>query len=99
MLVTGLIAATASARVTPAAGFTPPDDTQAIRLGTTVFADYTFQTDPQGTNVDGSQFHFNAFDLKRAYINVTGNISHIVAFRVTPDIFRETACPSATCSS
>src|SRR5262249_47066214 len=29
------------------------------------------------------------FNVTRAYINVTGNLSHIVAFRVTPDIVRQ----------
>ena len=29
---------------------------------------------------------FSAFQLQRTYINVTGNISHIVCFRITPDI-------------
>jgi len=94
-----LSAATASAQVTPAAGSTPPDDTQVIRLGLTVFGNYMYQTDPKGTNADGTEFHYNAFDLARSYINVTGNISHIVAYRVTPDIFREVACPAATCTS
>ena len=38
---------------------------------------------------------FNSFNIARAYINVTGNISHIVAFRVTPDITRETGTGSS----
>ena len=42
-----LTAATSSAQVTPAAGFTPPDDTPAIRVGMTLFPTYTFQTDPK----------------------------------------------------
>ena len=39
--------------------------------------------------MDGNDVHANAFNIARAYVNVTGNISHIVAFRVTPDITRE----------
>ena len=31
--------------------------------------------------------------MARSYINVTGNISHIVAFRITPDITRENRRP------
>jgi hypothetical protein len=31
----------------------------------------------------------SAFDVGRAYINITGQLSHIVAFRLTPDITRE----------
>ena len=89
------LAASADAQVTPAAGYVPPDDTPAIRIGVTIFADYTYQTDPKGTDVDGNSFSPNSFDVKRAYINVTGNISHRIAFRVTPDIARETGTGSS----
>jgi len=27
-----------------------------------------------------------SFEVARAYINVTGNISHLIAFRITPDV-------------
>src|SRR5205823_692138 len=37
-----LDAAAASAQVTPAAGYTPPDDTPSIRVGATLFANYTY---------------------------------------------------------
>jgi hypothetical protein len=33
--------------------------------------------------------------VTRAYININGNLSHIVAFRITPDITRETNTASA----
>ena len=84
-----LTAATSSAQVTPAAGFTPPDDTPAIRVGMTLFPTYTFQTDPKITDADGKTVSKNSFDIARSYINITGDISHIVAFRITPDITRE----------
>src|SRR5262249_30240057 len=35
----------------------------------------------------------------RAYINVTGNISHQVSFRITPDITRETGSGSSLAGS
>jgi hypothetical protein len=79
----------ASAQVTPAAGFTPPDDTPAIRVGMTLFPAYAFQTDPDITDANGESVNRNAFDVLRAYINVTGQISHLVAFRITPDITRQ----------
>jgi hypothetical protein len=86
-----LFAASASAQVTPAAGYTPPDDTPSIKLGTTIFGNYTYQTDPKIVDTpDGNTVSKSSFDIARAYINVTGNISHIVAFRVTPDVSRET---------
>ena len=36
----------ASAQVTPAAGYTPPDDTPSIRVGVTLYADYTYTGQP-----------------------------------------------------
>jgi hypothetical protein len=95
----GLSVGTASAQVTPAAGYTPPDDTPVIRVGTTIFANYTYQTSPDGTDADGNTYSPNSFDVARAYINITGNVSHIVNFRVTPDVLRETACVAATCTT
>ncbi len=79
----------ASAQVTPAAGYTPPDDTPTIKVGATIFADYTYQTAPDATDADGNSVDPNQFNVARAYINVTGNISHLLAFRITPDVVRE----------
>src|SRR5262245_64210855 len=79
---------TASAQVTPAAGYTPPDDTPSIRVGVVIYPDYTYTIDPKSTDTDGNQVHFSAFNVSRAYINITGNISHLISFRVTPDITR-----------
>jgi len=86
-----LIAATLSAaatatvaQVTPAGGYTPPDDTPAFKVGSTIFADYT-----TGDRIN------DAFNVSRAYINVTGNLNHLIAFRVTPDITRESGTGSS----
>src|ERR1041384_1741553 len=79
----------ASGQVTPAAGYTPPDDTPSIRVGMTLYPTYTFQTDPKIVDAAGQTVSKNAFDVARSYINITGNISHIVAFRITPDITRQ----------
>ena len=79
----------ASAQITPAAGYVPPDDTPSIRVGVTIFPLYSYQTNPKITDADGNSVNKNNFDIGRAYINVTGQISHLVAFRVTPDIVRE----------
>ena len=88
-------AAPCAAQVTPAASSTPPDDTPSIRVGATIFADYTVQQQPKVTDVDGSTVTLSQFQVGRSYINVTGNISHIVSFRITPDVSRETnAMPS-----
>ena len=55
----------------------------------TLYPTYTFQTDPKITDAAGNAVSRNSFDVQRAYINITGNISHLVTFRITPDITRE----------
>jgi len=79
---------TARAQVTSAAGYTPPDDTPSIKIGAIIFADYTYQQQPTATDAAGNTINPSSFNVSRAYINVTGNISHLVAFRVTPDVTR-----------
>src|SRR5688572_16154310 len=78
MLVVLTLSAPAHAQVTPAAGYTPPDDTPSIKVGATIFADYTYQAAPDVTDADGSRVNFNAFNVGRTYINVTGSISHLL---------------------
>jgi len=93
--MTMVFAVRASAQNVPAASA----DTPSIRLGTTIFANYTCQSEPTLTDADGNTVHRNAFDLTRAYLNVTGNLSRVVAFRLTPDIARETDVSSALSGS
>jgi hypothetical protein len=95
----GLASTAVAGQVTPAAGYTPPDDTQAVRIGAVIFYDYTFMKAPRVTDAAGNLISTNAFNLVRTYINVTGNISHIVAFRITPDISRETGAGSSNSGS
>jgi hypothetical protein len=77
------------AQVTPAAGSTPADDTPSVKVGGVIFADYTYQSEPSASN-DAGTYNPNAFNLTRGYINVTGSISHLFSYRVTPDIKQET---------
>ena len=86
----------AYAQITPAAGYTPPDDTPSVKVGAVIYADWTAQTTPDVVDADGNTISYNAFNVTRSYINVTGQVSHIVGFRVTPDIVRETNAASAT---
>jgi hypothetical protein len=81
-------AGSASAQVTAAAGYTPPDDTPAIKIGAVIFADYTYQSQPTAKDAAGAEYKPSSFNVARAYINVTGNVSHIVAYRITPDVTR-----------
>jgi hypothetical protein len=88
MVLVFLAGETASAQVTPAAGYTPPDDTPSIKVGALIFADYTYQQKPTTKDAAGNEVNPSSFNVMRAYINVTGNISHLVAFRITPDVTR-----------
>jgi hypothetical protein len=88
--------ALAAAQITPAAGYTPPDDTPSIKVGATIFTDYTYTDAPKVTDADGNIINPSAFQVARAYINVTGNISHVVAFRITPDVVRENTTNTAS---
>ncbi len=78
------------AQGTPATGSATPDDTPSIKVGAVIFADYTYTSEPTILDVDGNEVHPSAFDVKRAFINVTGRLHHLIDFRVTPDIVRET---------
>src|SRR5262245_65531271 len=55
----------------------------------TLFPQFNLQSEPQITDAAGNLVHRNAFDVGRAYINITGQLSHLVAFRLTPDITRQ----------
>src|SRR6185295_10975990 len=102
-LLVSCCAAVASAQVTPAAGYTPPDDTPSIKVGVTMYMDFTYQPDPQTKDADGNTINPSSFNVTRSYINITGNISHLVAFRITPDVTREsglvTLGPGSTISN
>jgi hypothetical protein len=73
---------------TPAASQAPGADTPSVKVGGLIFADYTYQQQPTSTDAAGNTINPSSFNLTRAYINVTGNISHIVSFRITPDVTR-----------
>ena len=70
-----------------------------IRVGATLFADYTYTFSPEAKEADGRAFHPNAFNVVRSYINVTGNLSRVIAFRFTPDIAQETGTGSSLSGS
>jgi hypothetical protein len=74
------------AQVTPAKSHTPPDDTPSVSVGTVIFTDWTYQDAPKATDADGNSYNPSRFEVTRGYINVTGKLSHLFSFRVTPDI-------------
>jgi hypothetical protein len=102
LMVAGLLVCvpcSAPAQVTPAAGAVPPDDTPSVRVGGTLFLDYTFTDVPKTTDADGNSVTPNAFNVGRAYLNLTGQVHHLVSFRITPDIARETGTGSSLSGS
>ena len=80
--ITAMFAIAASAQVTPAAGYTPPDDTPSFKVGATIFADYTYNQSPTVKDADGNTIHNSAFNVSRAYINVSGNLNHWISYRI-----------------
>jgi hypothetical protein len=84
-----------SAQVTPPPAYTPPDDTPSVKVGLTLFTDYTLVQTPKIKDADGNVVTSNAFNVSRAYLNITGNVSHLVSFRVTPDVTRESGTGSS----
>jgi hypothetical protein len=68
---------------------TNPADTPSIKVGATLFADYTYTFEPRLTDAAGDVINPSAFNVTRAYFNVTGNVNHWIRFRITPDIVRE----------
>ena len=69
--VMATLSPSALSQVTPAAGYVPPDDKPSIKVGFTLFADYTYTDSPTAKNADGSNYNPNAFNVSRAYLNFT----------------------------
>jgi hypothetical protein len=99
VLVSTWLALAASAQVTPAAGYTPPDDNPSFKVGATIYGDYTYIDSPTAKDSDGNTIHPSSFNITRAYINVTGNLNHLIAFRITPDVSRETSATASLSGS
>jgi len=93
------IAASAFPQVTPAAGYTPPDDTPKFNVGATILTDYTYVDSPTSKDADGNVIHSSSFNVSRAYINITGSLNHLFSFRITPDVARETSTTPALSGS
>ena len=73
----------AAAQTPPAPAAPPPEpDYPIIRVGVLSYVQY----DSELKNREG----FNAFDLTRGYLNINGQLSKNVRFRLTPDVRRVT---------
>jgi len=79
----------------PAPQTSTTPDTPTVKVGGTIFTDYTYQQQPKVTDSDGNQVNLSQFEITRAYLTLTGNISRRIAFRLTTDVARETGVGSA----
>jgi len=89
-----LVASASAARAQDAPAAAPPAFTPSVKVGATIFLDYLFQQTPKTTDADGNEIQPSSFNVGRTYLNVTGNVTRRIAFRVTPDITRETGAGS-----
>jgi hypothetical protein len=99
MAVLILRAVPAAAQVTPTPTVPPPDDTPSVRVGGLLYADFTQTMAPAITDAGGAVVSPSAFNVTRAYINVTGQLNHLFSFRITPDVVRETGSGSSLAGS
>lgn len=95
VVAAALTGTSAFAQVTPSRSAEAADDSPSVKLGGLIFADYTYQDQPTKTDADGNTIHPSSFNVSRAYINATGNISHLISFRVTTDIKADTNDPAS----
>ena len=93
--VCGLLASAGFAQVTPAPASTVPDDKPSTKIGATIFTDWTYQESPKTTDANGNNVNVSSFNVGRAYLNVMGNLNHMLAYRITPDIVRESGSGSS----
>jgi hypothetical protein len=63
-----------------------PADPTSVKVGGTIFADYTYTDAPKITDADKNSVNKSEFEVRRAYINVTGNVTKEISFRITPDV-------------
>lgn len=96
VLALPVLAEDAKPAAAPAAN---PADTPSYKVGVTLFTDYTYQANPNALDADKNKVNPSAFNVGRAYINVTGNLNHRIQFRITPDIVRETGSGSSISGS
>jgi hypothetical protein len=62
----------------------------SIKVGTTLFANYSYTFAPKTADATGHEVSPSSFDITRAYLTITGDITPRVSFRLTSDVVRET---------
>jgi len=83
----------------PSTPGTPAAAPPSIRVGVTIFTDYTVTQTPKVTDANGDQVTLSGFNLTRSYINITGNVTSRLGFRVTPDLVKNTDAGSGLSGS
>jgi hypothetical protein len=85
----------AAAQAPPSPAPKPAD--VSFKLGATIFTDFTYQAAPRVTDSDKAPVHKSEFEVRRAYINLTGGAAELFSFRITPDVAaRQTTTVSGT---
>jgi hypothetical protein len=83
------LAALAMGRASAAQAPPPPEPKAAepwFKVGATIFTDFTYQAAPRITDSDKSAVRKSEFEVRRAYINLTGGAADLISFRITPDV-------------
>lgn len=80
---------------TSAAQTNPDAGVPTVKISGLIFTDYTYTQSPTSVDANGNTIHPNAFNVTRAYLNFTGNLSHNIEYRVTADINKETSATSS----
>ncbi len=73
----------------------PSPDAPSVRVGGTLFMDYTFNDEPEIRDAAGNLVQGDTFNVSRTYLNITGNLNRRINFRITPDIVRESGSGSS----
>jgi len=90
-LVTAAIAGAAACVLTasPMRAQEIVEGTPTFKVGATIFADYTYTDEPTQIDDNGKSYHPGSFNVGRTYINVTGQLSDVISYRITPDISKQ----------
>jgi hypothetical protein len=80
-----LVALLLAASIAGAADAPKPAEAK-VKLGTTIFTDFTYQAAPELPDADKNLVHKSEFEVRRAYLNVAFTFSDLFVVRVTPDV-------------
>ena len=69
-----------------ATAFAGDETTVTVKVGGTIFGDYSYTE---------NDVRPSSFQITRAYLNVTGTVTPLISFRITPDIARENGSNSS----